>query len=96
MKTLGVCRTQEIRARITRRIDHWERGQHARLVGDAEAEEASQEGRATFSGKEDDDVVARSFHEIVLLGKLHQDVHQATNMVNTPTITLTIMLQISP
>ena len=36
-KTLGVRRAQEIRARITRCMDLWERGQHAGLVGDAEA-----------------------------------------------------------
>ena len=34
-KTLGVRRDREIRARITRRMDLWERGQHAGLVGDA-------------------------------------------------------------
>ena len=43
---------REIRVRITRRMDLWEMGQHAGLVKDAEAEGASQEGRATFSGKE--------------------------------------------
>ena len=38
MKTLGVCRAREIRAKITRHMDLWERGQHAGLVGDTEAE----------------------------------------------------------
>ena len=37
-KTLGVCRSRKIEARITRRMELWERGQHAGLVGDAEAE----------------------------------------------------------
>ena len=37
MKTLGIRRAWEIRARITRRMDLWERGQHAGLVGDTEA-----------------------------------------------------------
>ena len=65
-KTLGVRRAREIRARITRRMDLWERGQHAGLVGDAEAEGAARKGRADFSGEEEDDAVARSFHETVI------------------------------
>ena len=40
-KTLGVRRSQDIRARITRRMDIWERGLHTGLVGDAEAEGAA-------------------------------------------------------
>ena len=39
-KTLSVRRAREIRARITRRMDLWERGQHAGLMGDANAEGA--------------------------------------------------------
>ena len=76
---LGVRRAREIRARITRRMDLWERGQHAGLVGDAEAEGADQEGRATFSGNEEDNVVAQSYRSIVLSGKLQQAVRQTTN-----------------
>ena len=56
-KTLGFHRAQEIRARITRRMDLWERGQHAGLVGDTEAEGAAREGMAAFSGKEEDDAL---------------------------------------
>ena len=78
-KTLGIRRAREIRARITRRMDLWERRQHAGLVGDSEAEGAAREGRAAFSGKEEDDAVARRFHETVLSGKLRQAVRQATN-----------------
>ena len=40
-KKLGVCRARDIRVRITRRMDLWERGQHTGLVGDAEAEGAA-------------------------------------------------------
>ena len=36
-KMLGICRSWEIRVRITRRMDLWERGIHAGLVGDTEA-----------------------------------------------------------
>ena len=60
-------------------MDLWERGQHAGLVGDANAEGADREGRAVFSGKEGDDAVARSFHETVLSGKLRQVVRRATD-----------------
>ena len=68
-----------IRARITRRMDLWERGQHAGLVGDAEAEGAAREGRAAFRSKEEDDAVVWSFHETVLSGKLRQAVRRATD-----------------
>ena len=77
-KTLGICRDREIRARITRRMDLWERGQNAGLVGDAKAEGDAREGRAAFSGEEEEDAVARSFHETVLSGKLWQAVCRAT------------------
>ena len=40
-KTLGVRRAREISAWITRRMDLWERGLHAGLVGDAKAEGAA-------------------------------------------------------
>ena len=46
-KTFDVRRVREIRARITRHMDLWERGQHVGLVGDAEG--AAQEGKADFS-----------------------------------------------
>ena len=80
-KTLGVRRAQEIRASITRRMDLWERGQYVGLVGDAEATGYAREGRAAFSGKEEDDAVSQSFHETVLLGKLRQAVCRATNNI---------------
>ena len=59
-------------------MDLWERGQHAGLVGYAEAEGAAREGRAAFSGEEEGNAVARSFHETVLSGKLRQAVRRAT------------------
>ena len=76
---MGVRRAREIRDRITRRMDLWERGQHAGLVGEAEAEGAAHEGRAAFSGEEEDDAVAQSFHETVLLGKLRQAIRRETD-----------------
>ena len=78
-KTLEIRRAREIRARITRRMDLWERGQHDGLVGDADAEWSAREGRAAFSGKEEDDAVARSFYETVLSGKLRQAVRRVTD-----------------
>ena len=76
---MDVRRAREIQARITRRIDLWERGIHVGLVGDAEAEGAAREGRAAFSGEDEDDAVARSFHNTLLSGKLRQAVRWATN-----------------
>ena len=45
-KTLGVRRAREIRAWLTRKMDLWERGLHASLVRDDEAEGSAWEGRA--------------------------------------------------
>ena len=78
-KTLVVCRAKEIRARITRWMDLWERGLHAVLVGDAKAEGAAREGRAASGGEEEDEAVARSYHDTVLSGKLCQAIRQATH-----------------
>ena len=78
-KTLGIHQAQEIQARITRRMDPWERDQHAGLVGDAEAEGTARKGRGAFSGEEEDDAVARSFHETVLSWKVRKAVRQATD-----------------
>ena len=76
---MGVHRDKEIRAQITRRMDLWERGIHANLVGDAEAEGADREGKAASGGEEEDETVARSYHDTVFSGNLRQAVRQATN-----------------
>ena len=78
-KNLGVCRVREIMARITRRMDLWERGLHAGLVGDAEAKGAAREGRAARGGEEEDEAVARSYHDTIFFVKLRQAVCQATD-----------------
>ena len=39
----------------------WERGLHAGLVGDAESEGSTREGRAASGGEEEDDAVAQSY-----------------------------------
>ena len=75
---MGARRAKNIQARIMRWIDLCERGLHAGLVVDAEAEGSSREGRATIGGEEEDEAVARSFHETVLSGKLRQAVRQET------------------
>ena len=45
-KSSGVCRAKDIQARINRRMELWERGIHAGLMGDSEAEGAAREDRA--------------------------------------------------
>ena len=77
-KRLGVRQAREIRARITRRMDLWDKGQHAGLVGNVEAEGAAREGRAASGNEEEDDAVARSCHDTVLSGKILQAVRRAT------------------
>ena len=60
-------------------MDLWERGMHAGLVGDAEAEGVTRECRAASDGKEEDNAVARSYHDTVLSGKLRQAVRWETD-----------------
>ena len=50
-KTLSVLRAQEIWVQTTRRMDLWERGFRAGLVGDAEAEGDTREGRSASGGE---------------------------------------------
>ena len=59
-------------------MDFWERGQHSGLVGYAKAEGAVREGRSAFSGEEEDNAVARSYHDTLLSGKLWLAVRWAT------------------
>ena len=53
-----------------KQMDLWERGLHAGLVGDAEAEGAARENRAASGGKEEENAVVRSYQNTVLSGKL--------------------------
>ena len=74
MKALRVFRARAILARITRRMDLWERGFHADLVGDTEAEGSAREIRASSRGEYEDKDVSRSYHDTVFSGKLIQDI----------------------
>ena len=78
-KMLGVLRSKEIRAWITRRMDHWECGLNVGLVGDAKTEGAKREDKTASVSEEEDDAVARSYHDIIFSGKLWKDVRQATD-----------------
>ena len=60
-------------------MDLRERGLQAGLVENAEVEGKAREGRATSDIEDKDEVVARSFHETVLSGKLRKAVLRATN-----------------
>ena len=48
-------------------------------MGDAEAEGAAREGIAASGGEEEEEVVAWSYHDTVLSGKLRQVVRSATD-----------------
>ena len=65
MKKLGVRRDRDILDQITRRMDLWERGLHADLVGDAEEERAAREVWVASGSEEEDKTAARSYHNIV-------------------------------
>ena len=76
-KTLGARKVREIRARIDRQLNLWERGIHAGLVWDVLVEGRYQEGRINICVEEEDDCLARSFHITVLSGNLQQAVYKA-------------------
>ena len=78
-KTLGVHRSKDIRALITRQMDLWERGLHAGLVGDDDAEGAAREGRDASGGEEEDDVLSQIYHYMSLSGKLRKAIRQSIN-----------------
>ena len=60
-------------------MDLWDRGLHAELVGDDDAEGAAREVRSASGGEEKDKAVSQSYHDKVLSGKLRQVVHRATD-----------------
>ena len=78
-KTLGICRAREIWDRITRSIDLWERGLHMGLVGGEEAGMTYREVRSASRGEEEDEAMARSYHDTALSSKLSQAVRGATD-----------------
>ena len=61
-------------------MDLWEKGLHTGLMGDDEAEGAAREGRAASGGEEEDEAVARMYHDNVLSGKLSQAVRWETDI----------------
>ena len=64
-KMLGVHRNQEIQARIMWQMDLWKRGLHTGLVRDAKAEGAAREVRTASGREEEDEAVARSYHDMI-------------------------------
>ena len=57
----------------------WEKGLHAGLVGDAEAEGAAWEGRAASGREEEEEEKFQYYHDTVFSGKLRQAVRPATD-----------------
>ena len=66
----GIRKDREIIQRITKIIDHKEKGPHADLVRDMEAQGTSREGRDTCGGGEEDKFIGRKFYITVMSGKL--------------------------
>ena len=73
-RTLSTCKGREIRARIDRKLDLWERVFHAGLVGDALAEVRAREGRVKIRKEEEEDRLDHSIHSTLLTGKLRHEV----------------------
>ena len=78
-KTLGVHRAREVNSRISKRMDLWERGLHAVLVGDADAEGAAREGRSARGREEEEESLSCKLQSTVLSGKIFEAVCWATN-----------------
>ena len=76
---LVVHRAIDIGARITRRMDLWERGLHTGMLGDAEMEGEAREGRSASGGEEEKESVARSYHDTLLSGKMSEAVRWVTD-----------------
>ena len=77
-KTLCARKARDIRARIDHRLDLWEMGIHAGLVGDVLAEDRAREGRVERRVEEEEDQLVCSFHITLLSENLWQAVRQAT------------------
>ena len=61
-------------------MDLWERGIHTGLVRYSEVEGSSREGGDVIRGEEEDEAVARIYHDTVLSGNLRKAICQSTNM----------------
>ena len=77
MNTPGARQAKDIRAMISWRMDLWEEGQHAGLVGDTEAEGAAREGKVDRE-EVDEEGWVRQLHDTILSGNLRQSVWQLT------------------
>ena len=76
-RTLSAHKAREIRERIDRQLELWERCIHSGLVGDVLAEGRAREGHIARSNEEEEDRLARSFHITLISGKLQQAVYWA-------------------
>ena len=61
-RTLCAIKAREIRSRIDRKLELWERGIDTGLVGGALSEVRPREGRVERRKEEENDFLARSFH----------------------------------
>ena len=65
-ETLGACKAREIWSSIDFRLDLWERGIHASLLGGALSEGWAREGRVARSEEEEEVRLTRIFHITLL------------------------------
>ena len=73
----GISRSSVIKRRILRRMDLWDAGKIPELVEDIVRAAKAGAGRGTVP--EDDDVIDRRYHSMVIEGKLRGVVRWATN-----------------
>ena len=78
-RTLSIRKAREILARINRRLDLWEIGIHARLVGDVFTEVRSREVFVEQHDIEEGGCLARRFRSTLLSVNLRHAFSRATN-----------------
>ena len=78
-KTLGICRSREIRDRVTRRMDVCDRGTHVGLMGGVDAEGPDREDMAASEGEEEYEFTYQKLHKAVMSGKLFPSLYWETD-----------------
>ena len=81
-KTTGVYKARDIRTRITRRLNEWEKGNHAALVADT-IDEALSNIKSKTIPPEESEVRARVFNSLLLSGRVREAVRYSTNRDQT-------------
>ena len=78
-RTLGAHKSRDIQEKIDRQMNLWERSIHAGLVGCVLVKRRAREGQVTKRDEEENYHLVLRFHITLMLGKLRQGIHWATD-----------------